>query len=228
MKKNLVTLLGIAFVVAIISTGVFYGLFVGKLRSGGSGPSSSVVVAARSLDRGVVLQAADVKLAPWGGATPPQGAFTTLEAVTGLTLIAPLEANEPVLESRAASAKSGAGAGLGIASGMRAIAIHANDSSSIVGMLKPGYRVDVQFVSVENELRTILQNIEVLAVNPTGDGRSPVPVVTLLVDPQGADLAGLGDSTARLRLVLRNPLDDGKPEPHRVNGPLIMKTSAGK
>ena len=122
-----------------------------------------------------MLQAADVKLAPWGGATPPQGAFTTLEAVTGLTLIAPLEANEPVLESRAASAKSGAGAGLGIASGMRAIAIHANDSSSIVGMLKPGYRVDVQFVSVENELRTILQNIEVLAVNPTGDGRSPVP-----------------------------------------------------
>lgn len=228
MKKNLVTLLGIAFVVAIISTGVFYGLFVGKLRSSASGPVSSVVVAARNLDRGAVLQGSDVKLAPWGTAALPQGAFTSLEAVSGLTLIAPLEANEPVLESRAASAKSGAGAGLGVASGMRAIAIHANDSSSIVGMLKPGYRVDVQFVSAENELRTILQNIEVLAINPTGDGRSPVPVVTLLVDPQGADLAGLGDSTARLRLTLRNPLDDGKPEPRRVSGPTIMKSATGK
>ena len=32
-KNNLVKLLGIAFVVAIISTGVFYGLFVSKLSS---------------------------------------------------------------------------------------------------------------------------------------------------------------------------------------------------
>jgi pilus assembly protein CpaB len=228
MKKNLVTLLGIAFVVAIISTGVFYGLFVGKLRSSAAGPASSVVVAAKNLNRGTVLKADDLKLAAWGAATLPQGAFTSLEAVNGLTLIAPVEANEPVLESRAASAKSGAGAGLGIATGMRAIAIHASDSSSIVGMLKPGYRVDVQFVSVDNELRTILENIEVLAINPTGDGRSPVPVVTLLVDPQGADLAGLGDSTARLRLILRNPLDDSKPEAHRISGSLIMKNATGK
>jgi pilus assembly protein CpaB len=223
MKKNLVTLLGIAFVVAIISTGIFYGLFVGKLRSGGSTPAQSIVVAARRLTRGVVLQATDVRLAPWGTASPPQGAFTTIGAVSGLTLIAPLEENEPVLESRAASAQSGAGAGLGIAAGMRAISIHATDSSSIVGMLRPGYKVDVQFISAESELRTILQNIEVLAVNPSGDGRTPIPIITLLVDPQGADLAGLGDSTARLRLTLRNPLDDATPEPRRITAPLIMQ-----
>ena len=46
-KNNLLKLLGIAFVVAIISTGIFYGLFVNKLSSstgrqiaGGGGPAA--------------------------------------------------------------------------------------------------------------------------------------------------------------------------------------------
>ena len=226
MKKNLVPLLGIAFVVAIIATGIFYGLFVGKLRSAGATAGPSIVVAAHNLDRGSVLQASDVKLASWGGAVPPQGAFTAATAIAGFTVISPIEANEPVLESRVASPKSGAGAGLGIAPGMRAITVHATDSSGIVSMLHPGYKVDVQMVSVEGELRTILQNIEVLSVNASGDGRSQVPVITLLVDPDGADLAGLGDSTARLRFTLRNPLDDGKPDTRRVTAPIVMQRTA--
>jgi pilus assembly protein CpaB len=223
MKRNLVPLLVIAFVVAIISTGIFYGLFVARLRSGPSSPVKSIVVAARNLDRGTVLQAADVKLAAWNGADTPQGAFTAVGPVAGLTLIAPLQENEPVLQSRVASLTSGAGAGLGIAPGMRAISIHATDSSGIVTLLKPGYKVDVQLVSTQAELRTILQNIEVLAVNPAGDGHGASPVITLLVDPEGADMAGLGDSTAHLRLTLRNPLDDSKPDLRRVTVPTILQ-----
>src|SRR6266536_3990243 len=184
MKKNLVPLLGIAFVVAIISTGIFYGLFVGKLKSA-SAPGQSILVAARRLDRGAVLQAADLKLAAWGGADIPQGALTNPTLADGLTLIAPVEENEPVLQSRLASRESGAGAGLGVAPGMRAVSIHATDSSGVVGILRPGHKVDVQLVSSQTsslpELRTILQNIEVLAVNAVGDGRGK-PVITLLVD----------------------------------------------
>src|SRR5262249_31634296 len=155
-----VPLLGIAFVVAIISTGIFYGLFVGRLKSGVSSPAQSILVAARRLDRGTVLQVTDVKLTPWAGIAPPQGAFTAAAQVSGTTLIAQLEGNEPVLESRIASRNSGAGAGLGIAPGMRAISIHASDSSGVIGLLRPGYKVDVQMVSAGAELRTILQNIE--------------------------------------------------------------------
>jgi Flp pilus assembly protein CpaB len=106
---------------------------------------------------------------------------------------------------------------------MRAISIHATDSSGIVTMLRPGYKVDVQLVSNQAELRTILQNVEVLAVNATGDGHGPSPVITLLVDPEGADMAGLGDSTAHLRLSLRNPLDDAKPDLRRVTVPAILQ-----
>ena len=226
MKKNLVPIVGIAFVVAIISTGIFYGLFVARLRSGPSSPEKSIVVAARNLDRGTVVQAADVKLAAWGGADTPQGAFTAVGPVTGLTLVSALQENEPVLQSRVASPNSGTGAGLGIVPGMRAISVHATDSSGIVGMLRPGYKVDVQLVSTQAELRTILQNIEVLAVNAAGDGHGASPVVTLLVDPQGGDMAGLGDSTAHLRLTLRNPLDEGKPDQRRVTVPGMLQPSA--
>jgi pilus assembly protein CpaB len=224
MKKNLAPLLGIAFVTAIITTGIFYGLFVGRLKSGGSSSGKSIVVAARNLDRGAIVQAADLKLVPWGGADPPQGAFTAVNAVSGLTLIGSLQENEPVLQSRVASHDSGVGAGLGIAPGMRAISVHAADSSGIVGMLRPGYKVDVQLVSNQAELRTILQNVEVLAVTSPGDGHGINPVVTLLVDPQGADMAGLGDSTAHLRLALRNPLDESKPDQRRVTVPGILQT----
>jgi Flp pilus assembly protein CpaB len=228
MKRNLVPLLVIAFVVAIISTGIFYGLFVARLRSGASTTGKSIVVAARNLDRGAVLQAADVKLIAWGGADTPPGAYSAVGSVTGLSVIAPLQENEPVLQSRVASAASGAGAGLGIAPGMRAISIHASDSSSIVAMLRPGLRVDVQLVSNQAELRTILQNVEVLAVNAGGDGHGPNPVITLLVDPEGADMAGLGDSTAHLRLTLRNPLDDAKPDLRRVTVPGMLQPSNRK
>jgi len=224
MKRNLVPLLVIAFVVAIVSTGIFYGLFVARLKAGPISTGKSIVVAARNLDRGTVLQAADVKLAAWGGADAPQGAFTDLNPVAGLTLIAPLQENEPVLQSRVASGASGAGAGLGIAPGMRAISVHATDSSGIVSLLKPGFRVDVQLVSNQAELRTILQNIEVLGVNSAGDGHGASPVITLLVDPEGADMAGLGDSTAHLRLTLRNPLDDAKRDLRRVTVPGMLQS----
>jgi Flp pilus assembly protein CpaB len=228
MKKNLVPLLGIAFVVAIISTGIFYGLFVGRLKSATS-PGAAIVVAARNLDRGATLQPADVKLAPWGSPELPKGAYSSLDKVSGLTVTSPIEQNEAVLETRVASSGSGAGAGLGIAKGMRAVSIHAVDSSGVVSILRPGYKVDVQLVSNQSaELRTILQNIEVLSVNAQGDGRNNTPVVTLLATPEGADMVGLGDSTARLRVVLRNPLDDGAREPGAVTLPSIMSRGAKK
>jgi pilus assembly protein CpaB len=228
MKKNLVPLLGIAFVVAIVSTGIFYGLFVGRLKTA-SAPGPSIVVAARNLDRGASLQAADLKLTPWGGAAIPEGALTAVGQVDGLTLVSSVQENEPVLQSRLASRTSGAGAGLGIAPGMRAVSIHATDSSGIVSLLRPGHKVDVQLVLTQSsslpELRTILQNIEVLSVAPS-ESRSNNPVVTLLVNPEGADMAGLGDSAAHLRLLLRNPLDDAKSDLRRVTLPSMMQAPA--
>jgi pilus assembly protein CpaB len=209
MRKNLVPLLGIALVVAIVSTGIFYGLFVSKLRSSpdiGSGPQ--VVVAVRPLERGTVIRPTDIKLASWGSPEAPSGAYTTADKLAGLTVVDAIQQNEVVLNTRVAS-PDGGGAGLGIPAGMRAVSTHVSDSGGIVAILKPGHHVDVQLVSQpanNGELRTILQNVTVLRVDNTTDGRS-LPVVTLLVGPEEGDALGVGDSLARIRLTLRNPVD---------------------
>ena len=232
MKRNIVPLLGIAFVVAIISTGIFYGLFAGKLRSSvGELPTQSIVVAGRALKPGTVLRAEDLRVSEVKGAW--KGGFSKPEDLAGVTLLRAVQQNEPILQDRVASsdAKSGDGAA-GVPAGMRAVSIRVSESSGVVGLLHPGTKVDVQAVSRrENsaELRTILQNVEVLAVSPqpeSGGGNQALPVVTVLTRAQDADLIALADSGARIRLALRNPLDAGG-GPRRSMGLASVFTTTG-
>ena len=215
-KKNIIPLLAIAFVVAIICTGVFYGLFAGKLRTSASAaPAPVLVVATRPLTRGTVLQAGDVHEAPWTTAVPA-GSFTKAAELTGWMIVDPVKAGEPVTQARVASLKSGAGLAAVVPNGMRAVSVRTADSPGVTGILRPGYRVDVQYVgtrpnggSNEPELRTVLQDVEVLAINPQQEmpNRAGLVVVTLLAKPEEADLLSLADANLRLRLVLRNPGD---------------------
>ena len=232
MKRNIVPLLGIAFVVAIISTGIFYGLFAGKLRSSvGELPTQSIVVAGRALKPGTVLRAEDLRVSEVKGAW--KGGFTKPEDLAGVTLLRAVQQNEPILQDRVASsdAKSGEGAA-GVPAGMRGVSIRVSESTGVVGLLHPGTKVDVQAVSRrENsaELRTILQNVEVLAVSPqpeSGGGNQALPVVTVLTRAQDADLIALADSGARIRLALRNPLDAGG-GPRRSMGLASVFTTTG-
>jgi Flp pilus assembly protein CpaB len=201
--------------VAIVSTGIFYGLFAGRLRSSvGELPEQSLVVAARNLDRGTVLQTSDVRVSAVKGAL--KGGFSKPEELVGATIVQPVQQNEPILQDRVASrdAKAGQGAG-GVPAGMRAVSIRVAESNGVVGLLRPGTKVDVQAVThreTSAELRTILQNVEVLAVSPqpepTGGNQPALQMVTVLTRAQDADLIALADSGARIRLSLRNPLDD--------------------
>jgi len=221
MKRNMVPLLGIAFVAAIVATGVVYGLFGGRLRA--KAPEmdgQSIVVAARDLGRGTVIKPEDVQVSLVKGTL--KGSYSKVDDAVGATLLDPVQKDEPLLEGRLASLDPKApGAGDGVAAGMRAVSIRVSESSGLMGMLHSGSRVDLQAVSERNnsaELRTILQNIEVLRVSPqlesVGNSRVQVPVASLLVPAQYADLIALADSGARLRITLRNPLDEGTAPRH--------------
>jgi pilus assembly protein CpaB len=220
LKKNLVPLLGVAFVVAILATGVFYGLFVGKIRASNSSALQPVVFAARTLERGTGLSAADLKIVALPPDAVPKGALSRLEDAVKMVPIGTVQENEPLLAHRLGSAGARGGASL-VPAGMRAISVHVADSSGVVAMLQPGQKVDVQVVHLaigprtEPELRTLLQNVEVLSVTQPDQGR---PVVNLLTAPADADRLGLADSTARIRLTLRNPLDDQQPARSVVSG----------
>jgi pilus assembly protein CpaB len=213
-KNNLVKLLGVALVVAIIATGIFYGLFVNRLSSS-TGTGRTLVVAAKPLKPGTIVAVADVKTIPWPTDQLPKGAYETPDQVAGNTVFDPIEQDEPVLATRLASSQSGGGSG--VPTGMRAVSIHVTDSTGVLGLLRSGQKVDVQVVvgrgsgkEVETEVRTALEGLAVLSLTPqpeqSSQGQS-LPVVTLLAKPADADILALADSGARVRLTLRNPLD---------------------
>ena len=230
-QNNLAKLLGIALVVAIIATGVFYGLFVNKLSSS-TGSGKMVVVAARPISPGTVLAEKDVQLIPWPAEATPAGAFEAPPQVAGHTVLVPLAQGEPVLEARLASTEKGGGSG--VPAGMRAVSVHVADSSGVLAQLAPGQKVDVQVMitrkiaNAEPELRTILEGLRVLSVNPqpeVGSQGSNLPSVTLLTNPADADVLALADSGARVRLALRNPLDDATRPRAAVTLDEVLRTS---
>ena len=211
MKRNIVPLLGIAVVVAILSTGVFYGLFAGKLRSASADvPGQPIVIAARDLDRGTVLAASDLKVSRMTETLA--GSFSNPQELAGSTLLAPVKANEPLLAERVVPKVASAGSPNGsVPTGMRAVSVRVSESDGLLGLLRPGTKIDLQAVQDRNgglELRTILQDVEVLSVSAQQPGnRGPVSVVTVLARPEDADILALADSGARMRIALRNPLD---------------------
>ena len=234
MKKNLLPVLGIAVVVAILSTAIFYGLVAGKLGEP-AGSGSSVVVASRNIAKGAALTEEDLKVVHWSGPAP-EGAHSTVQSLAGFTTLEAIAENEPITAPRVASATSGAGAGLGIPKGMRAISVMISDSTGLLGLLQRGHKVDVQAVHIkgnvsEVDVRTILENIEVLRVDPKPElapGRSTLPVVTLIIRPVDADRLAAVDSGAKVRLTLRNPLDgDSSPvSPATLTGVMSGRTAS--
>lgn len=226
-KKNLMTLLGIALVVALISTGVFYGLFVTNLKSNG-GTGKTLVVTAKAVEAGTVLTAADLTTVAWASDQLPAGAYERVDQAAGKTAFDAMPVGEPVLESRLAGAE-GEGRGSGIPVGMRAVSVHVSDSTGVLTLLHPGHKVDVQVLLPKDNgsgaaaVRTALEDLEVLGVAPKPEQSSQgynLPVVTLLAKPEQADVLALADSGARIRLTLRNPLDDAT----RTTTPLNLNT----
>jgi len=225
-KNNLLKLLGIAFVVAIVSTGIFYGLFVTRLTSSTGG--KALLVAAHALKPGVVLQAADVKSISWPGPDLPKGSFSNPSDVVGSTVFDPIGEDEPIYSSHLANPQGGGGTG--VPEGMRAVSVHVTDSTGVMNLLRAGQRVDVQVVvgrtgsdKNETQVRTALEGLRVLSVSlqpEQGSQGQNLPVVTLLAKPTEADVLAAADSGARVRLTLRNPLD----QESRGGGSLSLST----
>lgn len=217
MKQNMAALLGIALVVALLATGLFYGLVVMRMDEVGATSQPTLVVFARDLQAGSVLVPSDVQLGLREAGGALVDGFSAPAEVVGLTLIEDAAAGTPVTRDVLAAADSRGGAAGGVDPGYRAISVYVTDSAGVVGLLRPGFRVDAQVVEGGGDgrgsattLRTLLQDIEVLAVDPGHEGssgsRQPA-VVTLLARPDEADALGVADAAARIRLLLRHPLD---------------------
>lgn len=219
MDRRFLTVLGVSLVFALVVSSIFY-----QMTARGSGPKKpeptdmkDVVVAVHPLSVGVNVKPADVKLAKIPAQAFPNGAFSKVEEVIDRPVISNILADEPLLEGRLAARGSGLGIAPIIPVGMRAVSVRVNDVASVAGFVLPGMHVDVLVTGrppngTDTMTTTILQNILVLSagqtIQPDAKGQAiQAPTVTLLVDPEQAEILTLANSEGRVQLVLRNSSD---------------------
>jgi pilus assembly protein CpaB len=219
MNRRLLVILLCAFVVAAGASYLVYRVAGNQIRAAGAHPpTNKVVVAARDLQIGTLIQESDLRMGDWSGALP-KGAAAKVDGVVGRGVIANLYEGEPVVAGRLAPTGSGAGLAATIKQGLRACAVRVDEVVGLAGFVVPGMRVDVLVSGVPPnapasegpKVKTILQNIEVLSagtnIQKDAEGKPvQVQVVNLLVAPEQAELLSLA-SNQRIQLVMRNPLD---------------------
>ncbi|HZQ54664.1 MAG TPA: Flp pilus assembly protein CpaB [Bryobacteraceae bacterium] len=215
MNRRLSSILFVAFVVAALSSYLVYRVAKTTSQRPRTNP---IIVAARNLDVGAVIRAADLTTGAWLGPLP-KGAIVSKDAAVGRGVVSAVYQGEPVWDSRLAPLGAGGGLAATIRPGMRACAVRVNEVVGVGGFVAPGMRVDVIISGTlpgsgdsGPKVKTLLQNVEVLSAGTNlqrDNGGKPVqvPVVNLLVTPDQAELLSLASNETRIQLVLRNPLD---------------------
>ena len=216
MRKNLIPLLAIALVIAGLCTILFYGMIADRFSPGPEGAKAAptvMLVAAKTLDRGKVLESADLKSVE--GACPAK-CFTTNSQLLGRPTLEAVVEGQPFTEDLVAKRSAGSSPSATIPVGQRAVTLHAADSSGVVKMIRSGDRIDLQVIgSVDPQspvlsIRRVWHNIEVLntAAPDLGSSHTGRPVITVLLPPADAEQLSLADTTSRIRVVLRNREED--------------------
>jgi pilus assembly protein CpaB len=220
MKKRLLSVFAFALAVSAGAAFVLYQLIASKVKVGASTApvTTKVLVAARDLELGALIQDKDVRLQDF--LTPPPGAIAKKEDIVGRGVASPIHEDTPFFEPSLAAKGAGAGFAATIPKGMRAFAVHVNEVVGVAGFAIAGMRVDLLVSGVPpggsteatgTVTRTLLQNVEVLSAGQNfqkdAEGKPVlVQVVNLLVTPEQAEILNLA-TEQRIQLVLRNPSD---------------------
>lgn len=220
--------LSLALLVALVLSGGTTYLLYSHIRNqrAAAPPMIKVVAATRDLNAGTPVTPDTVHVIEWPASDKIEGVVTTPDAIVGRSLIYPVSANQPVLESSLAAPGSGIGLSVKIPDGMRAVSVRSNDVVGVAGFLYPGSHVDVILTyKPENNpnpvTQTILQNVDVLTagqtIEPDPKGKpEQVNVVTLLLGPRDAQKMVLASQQGTIQFVLRNGADHIEPDNHPV------------
>jgi len=221
MNSRFVLALAISAGMAFLVAGIFYQVAI-RGQSPDSGPAEvkEVVVATKDLEIGSTIQPSDLRVESWPADKVPQGSFSEIEKLVERVPLHRILANEPVSERRLAPPGSGVGLSPKIPKGMRALSVRVDDVIGVAGFVLPEARVDVLLTGTPRNkpgigrmTRTILSDVRVISagenLEPDASGKPQrVPVVTLLVTPEEAEMLTLASSKGRIQLVLRNQSDD--------------------
>jgi pilus assembly protein CpaB len=144
-------------------------------------PSNDVLVAARALEPGTVLTAADLRWQKWPQEAVSQSYFTSKaspkasEEAAGAIVRSHVEPGEPLTRAKFLKAKDAGFMAAILSPGMRAMSVKIEEQSAAGGFILPGDQVDVVLThKVEDggpdtafSAETILENVRVLAIGQT-------------------------------------------------------------
>jgi pilus assembly protein CpaB len=201
--------------------------------STGADETVPVVLAARDLQLGHVLEDGDLRVVEWPASAVPTGFASAKEEVVGQSLITDVQVNEGILFTKLAETGL-RGLILLIEPGMRALTVRVDDVQNVAGFVTPRTQVDLILIMTppggsEDLSKIILQNILVLASgqifqeSPDGQAMS-YTVATFLVTPEQAERLALASSVGQIRMALRNTLDL---EPVQTTGERESRLFAG-
>jgi pilus assembly protein CpaB len=176
--------------------------------------TKTIVVAAKPLRYGMELNADSLREIPWSQDAVPKGAFNSISEILASgkrVVLAPVEANEPVLALKVTGAGQRATLSSLVQDGMKAVTIRVNDVEGVGGFVLPGDRVDVVLTRQSDKDKAsteiVLQNARVLAVDQSADVSADKPTVakavTLEVSTDQAQRVWLASSVGNLSLLLR-------------------------
>lgn len=183
---------------------------------------NKVVVAKVEIPLGTKIAAEQLSTVEFPSNAMPDGTFESADKIVGRVSVVNVAAREPVTDFKLAPEGSAGGLSAVIPEGYRAMTVKVDDVIGVAGFLQPGTMVDVLTViepasnSSGNPIsKIVLQNVKVLAsgqnLDKPKDQRETdtVKAVTLQVTPEQAEKLALASSEGKLRLMLRNQVDQG-------------------
>jgi len=190
-----------------------------------------VAVAKVAIPLGTKIIPEQVMVVQFPRESTPDGAFDSVEKLTGRVAVTNIAPREPITEARLAPEGTAGGLSAVIPEGYRAMTVKVDDVVGISGFIMPGTLVDVVVVIDPAEragmqdpiAKIVLQNIKVLAngqnIDKPEDQReaNSVKAVTLLVTPEQAEKLALAASEGKLQLVMRNSIDQGDEQTTGIN-----------
>ncbi|WP_166824363.1 Flp pilus assembly protein CpaB [Thalassoroseus pseudoceratinae] len=197
------------------------------------GPAESeygqVLVAMANIQPGIPLNGDNVAFQKWPIDAIPAGAVTTDEQFADRSLKAACVAGDLILEAKL-NQPGMHGASLEIPEGMRVVSVPVDATKTHSGLIQAGDRVDVLVTykvrtdrGMSNKTKTILEYIEVFASDSvrssavTEETEHVAKNISLLVEPNQANLVMLAQNKGPIHLALRNKTDQGTVQTESVD-----------
>ena len=204
----------IASSIALVAVLLWFRRVDAPSRASGRVPTVPVVVAAKDMPEGEIVDRMALVVAQWPAGTQPAAAYSSVDLVAGRVTRVPVYKGEAIVPGRLAPEGTGAGLEVKITPGKRAYSIRINDVASLAGMVQPNSRVDIMVVSNGPEntgkrvAKLFMSNMRVLAIGAASergqDGR-PInaAVASIEVTPREAEKLAIAATQGALQLMLR-------------------------